>query len=264
MMPAVRRPVTNARGPSTGGRDEYAASVGRRAGASMPNLVRGPWPDRRRRRSGREWNGRLAGRLGRCAGAPRNPALGAPGHGRRCQARRRATRSARVGFDRSRSDRIGRPSAVAAIGSGQRHADRRVVPGKAELVAAVELGGHEVDQLERLESQEAVGHPGRDRRPTRRPPSSRVSTTAGPSPVAAGRTSTSATNARPGPRSSGRAGGGGSAGRAGRRPRRSTGWPGRSGRQLPPVQRGSRSKSAVARHSSRNEPRTSAWRTTTP
>ena len=45
---------------------------------------------------------------------------------------------------------------------GHGTADRRVVPGEAELVAAVELVRHEVDELERLEGEEAVGDPGRD------------------------------------------------------------------------------------------------------
>ena len=55
-----------------------------------------------------------------------------------------------MGFDRSRSDRIGRPSGVAA-GRGHGTAASRVVPGEPELVAAVVLVGHEVDQLEWLE-----------------------------------------------------------------------------------------------------------------
>jgi len=41
-------------------------------------------------------------------------------------------------------------------------ANRGIVPGEAELVGTVELVGHEIDELERLEGEEPVGDPDRD------------------------------------------------------------------------------------------------------
>ena len=68
-------------------------------------------------------------------------------------------------------------------------------------------------------------------------------------------------------RSSSRAGGGGSAGRGARRRRTSRGWPGRTAASVPagaPVSSGVSAGNADSRHSSRNEPRLSAWRATRP
>ena len=172
---------------------------------------------------------------------------------RRRSWRRRTTRSASGGLAASRSERIGRPSGVA-VEHWPGHRDRGVVPGEAELVRAVVLVGDQIDELERLDREEPVGDPGRDRRPTRPPPSSRVSTSGrGPVPSSSGRTSTSATSARP----------------AGddpevvlapvemepaedaRRPR-STGWPGRS------VAARERPRPATARGTSRGRRRGAA------
>ena len=134
------------------------------------------------------------------------------------------------------------------------HADGRIVPGEAELVRAVVLVGDEVDELERLEGEEAVGDAGRDvdpvvgvelaglddgrrvavergadvderdeRPPVRRPPT-------------------------------GRPGGDGGGARAGRPRPRSTGWPGRRWRP-------GTTRRATARGTT---PRVSPWRAIVP
>ena len=159
------------------------------------------------------------------------------------------------GFERSRSDRIGRPSGVASR-TGQGTRDGRVVPGEAELVGAVVLVRHEVESSSGSSARKPWATPvGITTQSSA--PSSRVSTTgADRPPSSSGRTSTSATNARPlGDDPVGRAGAGGGGGRGGRRPPRSRGWPGRSGSACgAPVSRRQR-RNADARQSSRNEPR---------
>ena len=132
----------------------------------------------------------------------------------------------RVRSGRGRRGSGGRPASPRATGQGT--ADRRVVPGEAELVGAVVLVGDEVEQLERLEGEEAVGDAGRDRRPSRRPPARGSRRPAGPVPVEH-RPDVDERDERPARprRPSSRAGGGGvEAAQDARRPR-STGWPGR-------------------------------------
>ena len=102
----------------------------------------------------------------------------------------------------------------------------RVVPGEAQLVGPVELVRDEVDELEGLEGQEAVGNAGRDRdrgvagepRGPRRWGGPRC-----PPRAAARRRAPRAPALRS--RSSGRAGGGAGAGRAGRPATTWRGWP---------------------------------------
>ena len=115
----------------------------------------------RRARCGSVRTGAVRGRGGWCVQADA-PDERSPLRGRPDQPRRRATSSASGGFDRSRPDRIGRPSARAWDGR-PRNAHRRVVPREAELVAAVELVRHEVQQLQRFDGQEAVRDADRDR-----------------------------------------------------------------------------------------------------
>ena len=87
-----------------------------------------------------------------------------------------ATSSASVGFERSRSDRIGLP--VRGRGR-QRPRDRgeSIVPGEAELVGAVVFVGHEVDELERARGPGTRAPPRPGSATQSSAPSSRVSTT---------------------------------------------------------------------------------------
>src|SRR5450759_3025104 len=53
---------------------------------------------------------------------------------------------------------VGRP---AALGPGHTHG--RVIPGEAELIAAVVLIGHEIEELQRFQGKKAMGNSGGDR-----------------------------------------------------------------------------------------------------
>ena len=80
-------------------------------------------------------------------------------------ARRRSTSSTSEGFRRSRSERIGRPSACSRAPARPRDRREAVIPGEAVLVRAVVLVGHDVEQLEGFDGQEAMRHAGRDEAP---------------------------------------------------------------------------------------------------
>ena len=71
-------------------------------------------------------------------------------------------RSASVGFGRSRSERIGRPSGGHARAAGQGTAAVGSSQAKPSSSRAVVVVRHEVEELERLEGQEPVGDAGRD------------------------------------------------------------------------------------------------------
>ena len=87
----------------------------------------------------------------RCGAGPHRTRVGQP--------RRRATSSLSVGSrGRARTGSAGRRRA----GGGPRHGRERVVPGEPELVRAVVLVRHEIEQVQRFEGQEAVGDADRD------------------------------------------------------------------------------------------------------
>ena len=81
--------------------------------------------------------------------------------------RRRTSSSASGGFARI-TRRTGSGVRPGSPRGPARPPDRRVVPGEAELVRPVVLVGDEVDELERLEREEAVGDAGRDLDPVGR------------------------------------------------------------------------------------------------
>ena len=177
------------------------------------------------------WAGARSRGLQRRQGSRATPSR----HRSRCPAATRSvgsaqasTRSVSLGFDRSRSDRIGRPSAVASMtGQGTPTAgSSQANPSSSDPSYGV---GHEIQELERLEGEEPMGDPGRDLDPfvhaqlaglddRRRPAGRRAS---------AGRRRARRARDRS-PRSSDRADADGSAGREGRRPPTSRGSPGRS------------------------------------
>ena len=166
---------------------------------------------------------------------------------RRDQPRRRATSSASGGFDRSRptGSAVRRPCR-------QRAATERPPPGRptrSQLVAAIELVRHEVQQFQRFDGEEAVRDAGRDR-DALVGSSSRVSTR--------GAVCTPSSNGRRRRARRTRARGDDPVVDSWRwRPRStpwrtSRGWPGRTAR------------SRLRRHSSRKLPRSSACRSTAP
>src|SRR5262245_8579075 len=68
----------------------------------------------------------------------------------------------REGRVRAVAVRQDRPAVGRGVDRRPRHANGGVVPGEAQLVGPVELVGHEVQELERFEGEEAVGDTGRD------------------------------------------------------------------------------------------------------
>src|SRR5205809_5682164 len=92
-----------------------------------------------------------AGRVGWCAGAP---ALSRGGARRSAREARHEVAKGRIRAVAVRQDRT---TIGGLVDRRPRDAGGRVVPGEPELVAAVVLVRHQVDELQRVEGEEAVG-----------------------------------------------------------------------------------------------------------
>ena len=169
-------------------------------------------------------SGAVRGRDRWCAQAPLRGALPARGPGSASEASHQLDQRR---FDRSRSDRIGRPSAML-----RRAATERPPPGRPTRSPA--------RRCHRTRSSRGTASSGSTaRKPCAMPPgstpssapSSMVSTTGrGPLPSSKGRTSTSATNARPLATTQWSTGGDGAEAAQHAGWRTSRGWPGRTAR----------------------------------